>query len=541
MASYRITARRASDSPPPAIARDEVALAGVREDAAHYPGGHASGVAHPRSEAEVAVLLRQAARVLPVGAQSSLTGGATPMGDLVIATTRMDRILRVGEGEVVVQPGVPLSRLQETLRRQGAWFPPAPTFDGAFSGGIVATNAAGAATFKYGSTRDWVKRLTVVLANGDVLEIDRDTVRGHDNGYFDLELTGGTVRVPVPGYRTPAVVKCSAGYFARPRMDLIDLFIGSEGTLGIVTEITFRTMEPDPANLTVWMTLATEQDAIDLVGRLRESSRATWREGDRRGIDVSGVEHIDRRCLDLVRDAGAARRHGIDVPDDAAVALLAQVELPADAVQTAEDAYAQIAAAESGNAPDSPLVRLCHFLRQAGVLERTELALPHDTRRRGQLAAIREAVPEAVNRLVSDAKRTIDARIEKTAADMIVPFEAMGAGLDLFRTAFERQGLDYAIWGHLSDGNLHPNVIPHSLADVQRGTEAILACGAEVIRLGGCPLAEHGVGRNPVKQALLRRLYGDGAIEEMRRVKAALDPTGKLAPGVLFPVRWTQR
>ena len=537
MASHRITARRAGNAPPPPIARDEVALAGIREDAAHHPGGHASGVAHPRNEAEVAALLRQAARVLPVGAQSSLTGGATPMGDLVIATTRMDRIVRVGEGEVVVEPGVPLSRLQDALRRAGAWFPPAPTFDGAFAGGIVATNAAGAATFKYGGTRDWVRRLTVVLATGDVLEIDRDAVRGHDDGYFDLELSGGTVRVPVPGYRMPAVAKCSAGYFARPRMDLIDLFIGSEGTLGIVTEITFRILAPDPANLTVWMTLTSEQDAIELVARLREASRTTWREGDRRGIDVSGVEHLDRRCLDLLQATGAARRYGVDVPDDMAVALLVHIELPADVVPTAEDAYAQIAAVETATAPDTPLVRVCRLVRQVGVLDRTEIVLPHETRRREQLIAIREAVPEAVNRLVGDAKRSVDARIVKTAADMIVPFETMGAGLDLFRAAFERQGLDYAIWGHLSDGNLHPNVIPRSLADVQRGAEAILACGAEVIRLGGCPLAEHGVGRNPVKQALLRRLYGDKGIEEMRRVKAALDPTGKLAPGVLFPER----
>ncbi len=537
MASHRITARLARNTPPPPIARDNVALASVSEDAAHYPGGHASGVAHPRSEAEVVALLRHATRVLPVGAQSSLTGGATPMGDLVIATTRMDRILRVGGGEVAVEPGVPLSLLQETLRRAGAWFPPAPTFDGAFAGGIVATNAAGAATFKYGSTRDWVQRLTVVLATGDVLEIDRDAVRGHDDGYFEIDLAGGTVRVPVPDYRMPPVVKCSAGYYARPRMDLIDLFIGSEGTLGVVTEMTFRVVSPPPARLTVWMTLATERDAIELVTHLREASRETWREGDPRGIDVSGVEHLDRRCLDLVRATGGTRRHGIDIPDDTEVALLAQVELPADVVPIAEDAYAQIAAAETGSAPDTPLVRLCRLVQRAGVLDRTEIVLPHETRRRDRLAEIREAVPEAVNRLVGDARRTVDARIEKTAADMIVPFEAMGAGLDLFRGAFERRGLDYTIWGHLSDGNLHPNVIPRSLADVQRGTEAILECGEEVVRLGGCPLAEHGVGRNPVKQALLRRLYGEAGVDQMRRVKAALDPAGKLAPGVLFPVR----
>jgi D-lactate dehydrogenase (cytochrome) len=91
------------------------------------------------------------------------------------------------------------------------------------------------------------------------------------------------------------------------------------------------------------------------------------------------------------------------------------------------------------------------------------------------------------------------------------------------------------VWGHISDGNVHPNVIPRSMADVESGSEGILALGREAIRLGGSPLAEHGVGRNPVKQQLLRELYGVEGIEDMRRVKRAIDPEWKLSPGVLFP------
>ncbi len=90
------------------------------------------------------------------------------------------------------------------------------------------------------------------------------------------------------------------------------------------------------------------------------------------------------------------------------------------------------------------------------------------------------------------------------------------------------------MWGHISDGNLHPNVIPRSIADVESGKAAIAAFGREVIRLGGSPLAEHGVGRNPVKQQLLRELYGQDGVEAMRAIKRALDPEWKLAPGVLF-------
>jgi D-lactate dehydrogenase (cytochrome) len=104
----------------------------------------------------------------------------------------------------------------------------------------------------------------------------------------------------------------------------------------------------------------------------------------------------------------------------------------------------------------------------------------------------------------------------------------------IYREGLERRGLDHAIWGHVSDGNVHPNVIPRSYEDVVAAREAILEFGREAVRLGGCPLAEHGVGRSALKQLLLRQMYGDSGVADMRAVKRAIDPDGKLAPGVIF-------
>lgn len=544
MASHRIRAREPDRALAPPIARDADALAGVRWDAAHYPGGRATGVVHPRSEAEVAAVVRAASRVLPIGAQSSLTGGATPVDDLVVATDRMNRIVELGPREATVESGVPLAVLQAALRRIGAWYPPVPTFDGACAGGVVATNAAGAATFKYGTTRDWVRGLTVVLATGEVLDLTRGETRAHPDGYFEVVTAAGARRVPVPSYRMPAVPKCSAGYFANPGMDLIDLFIGSEGTLGVITAVTFAVVAPAPRVALVWVPVDTEPAALAVAGALRAAAREAWRDGPRGGIDVAAIEHLDARSLAIVREDGVARRRNVIVPDGAAVALLVQVEWPAGGEPTSEAAYAEIAGALDRDARDPrdggasrtmPLARLCRLLADAGVLDDAEIALPSQAQRRMDLIAVREAVPEGVNRRVGEAARRLGPTVAKTAADMIVPFERFAESLDLFRTAFGARGLDYAIWGHISDGNVHPNVIPHSVDDVARGREAILECGREIVRLGGSPLAEHGVGRNPVKQALLRKLYGDAGLAEMRAVKAALDPEAKLAPGVLFP------
>ncbi len=174
------------------------------------------------------------------------------------------------------------------------------------------------------------------------------------------------------------------------------------------------------------------------------------------------------------------------------------------------------------------------MLDAAGVLDDVEIAVPGDRARAAQLLALREAVPSAVNHRVGRAKQSIDPRIEKTAADMIVPFERFEELLDLYDAEFGRRGLDAAVWGHISDGNVHPNVIPRSIADVESGKQAISMFGREVVRMGGAPLAEHGVGRNRVKQQLLVDLYGTAGVDEMRAVKRAIDPEWKLAPGVLF-------
>ena len=526
-------ARRDRD-PIVALTTDAAVVDTFLEDAAHSPGGHAPAVAHPQSEGDVAALVQNTHPVLPVGAQSSLTGGTTPMGETVVATDHLNRVLDVSRSEITVQAGVPLYMLQRELTRHGAFYPPVPTYDGAVAGGVIATNAAGAATFKYGSTREWVRAITVVLADGSVLDLERGQTIAHPDGYFELVQGDRTTRIPVPSYHMPDVAKRSAGYFASPDMDLIDLFIGSEGTLGIVTEARFAVMPRRPSVCLGWVPAPDERQALDLVATLRREAKTTWRTRDPRGIDVTGVEHLDRRSLEILREDGVDRTQEVPLPADTTMALLAHVELPDDTVPSNEDAYRQIASALSEGAPDTPLVRLCRQVARVGLLDHTEIALPGNGRRQAQLLAVREAVPEAVNRRIGAAQRT-SPTIQKTAADMIVRFEQFDESLRLFRDAFERRRLDYAIWGHISDGNVHPNVIPSSLADVEQGQAAVLACGRAIIRLGVCPLAEHGVGRNRVKQALLRELYGAAGIEQMRQVKRAIDPHWRLAPSVLFP------
>jgi D-lactate dehydrogenase (cytochrome) len=508
--SHRVKARKAAAVPPPEIERDEAIVSSFLSDAAHVPGGFATGVSFPRDEAEVAALVTHATRVLPVGAQSSLTGGATPRGDVVLSTRAMSTLGQPSDGCIRVGAGVPLNALQRALAAVGLYYPPVPTFDGAFVGGTIATNAAGAATFKYGSTRRWVDAVTIVLASGDILDIVRGETRASADGWFGIEsATGDVRRVPVPRYVMPDVPKLSAGYYAKPEMDLIDLFVGAEGTLGIVIEATLKVVAR-PHHVAALIRCADDRQAVALTATLRENATAAWKKQG--PLDVSAIEYMDTRALRAVPDESFARA-GVARPSGQSVMLLVQIEIGAD--------------------EESALGRLQSVLLSAGIEDDPHLALPGDDRGAERLFTLREAVPSSVNAIVAATKQT-HPDVEKTAGDMIVPFSRLADSIELYRAAFENRNIDYAIWGHVSDGNLHPNVVPHSFEDVRRGREAILEIARGVVAMGGAPLAEHGVGRSALKQQLLSELYGPDGIDQMRAVKRALDSEWKLAPGVLF-------
>jgi D-lactate dehydrogenase (cytochrome) len=508
---HRVSARPARAVAPSRIDDDPAVVSAFLSDAAHVPGGHAAGVTVPRDEGEVAAIVSRASRVLPIGAQSSLTGGATPRGDIVLSTRALSAIGAPSGDRVRVGAGVPLSELQRTLAAAGLYYPPVPTFDGAFVGGTIATNAAGAATFKYGSTRAWVEALTIVLASGDVLDVNRGETVAADDGRIEIALAGGTsLDIPIPTYVMPAVPKLSAGLYARPGMDLIDLFIGSEGTLGVIVAATLRVI-PRPRRCLVLVRCQDDRQAVALTGGLRAEARGAWQSGG--PLDVAAIEYMDARALAAVPDDAFARA-AVTRPAAGSVLLLLQIE--------------------TGTDEQAALERLAAVLAAHGIADDPRVAAAGDDRTAARLFELREAVPAGVNAIVAAAKQRVHPDIQKTAGDMIVPFDRLEDSIALYRRLFEQRGLDYAIWGHVSDGNLHPNVVPRSLADVERGHEAILEMARAVIAMGGAPLAEHGVGRSTLKQQLLRELYGDAGIEQMRAVKRALDPAWKLAPGVLF-------
>jgi D-lactate dehydrogenase (cytochrome) len=435
---------------------------------------------------------------VPQAGNTGLVGGQVPMhGELLLSVGRLKGVRAVDAAgyTMTVETGLTLAEVQAVAEKANRLFPLSLPSEGSCQlGGNLGTNAGGVGVLAYGNTRQLVLGLEVVLADGRIW-----------NGLKALK-------------------KDNTGY------DLRDLFIGSEGTLGVIAQVIFRTAVKPGAVCRALVPVPTEAVAIAVTGELRAQSQDTWRSRDPRGIDVAAIEHIDARSIAVIREDGIDRR--LDVTLAGEVALLIDLELPAGD----SSLWSQLESVRDPDAPDTALLRFCRLLDRYGVLDDTEIALPSNRDRAAAFAELREAVPAGVNRRVAQAKQR-DAAISKTAADMIVPFDRFDEMMAACRKLFADRDLDLAVWGHISDGNVHPNVIPRNADDVRKGREAILQLGTAVIAMGGCPLAEHGVGRNPIKQQLLRQLYGDEGIAAMRAIKLSLDPNGSLASGVIFPTQ----
>ena len=298
----------------------------------------------------------------------------------------------------------------------------------------------------------------------------------------------------------------------------------------MITEVRLRLASPRPSLLAVLVPVSDDAEAISLTRELRGEAGLA-RCGDTSRADVAAIEYMDARCVEILREDAVPSRLGLVIPMDAKALLLLQVELPPlwDRTRALDELASFADETEAG-----PVASLCRILDRRGLLDAAVPALPGEEDRRRALFALREAVPTGINARVRDSALRSGEAVAKSGGDVIVPFEHLAEALQRWRAILDATGLDAAVWGHVSDGNVHPNLVATSAADMAKAKAAQVAIGNVAIELGGSPLAEHGTGRNAAKQGLLLALHGSAGVESMRAAKRALDPSWLLAPGVLF-------
>jgi glycolate oxidase len=432
----------------------DVTASYARDQAMLAEAGTPAAVVFARNTADVVAVMQVASRhgvpVVPRGAGSGLAGASNAVdGAITLVMTRMDAVLEVSRADrlAVVQPGVVNKALRDAVAGAGLFYPPDPSsYDWCTIGGNLSQNSGGLCCVKYGVTTDYVLGLEVVLADGRVLRTGRRTVKG------------------VAGY------------------DLARLFVGSEGTLGVITEATLALRPAPQPPVTLVATFATTAQTGQVVERVVTG-----------GLVPSLLEVMDNTCICAVDDLLHA-----DLDRDAHALLVAQ-----------SDAGGEAAAREI-----EALAELC---REAGA----ELVHTTDDPAEGDLllAARRMALP-ALEQLGSTL---ID--------DVAVPRSRIAAFLDGCDAISAARKLTIGVVGHAGDGNMHPTICfdPTDPGQRERAFSAfddILELG---LSLGGTVTGEHGIGS--IKVDWLEREVGPVSLSVHRAIKDALDPQGLLNPG----------
>jgi glycolate oxidase len=424
------------------------------DETAYLKAGLPLAVALPTTTDEVAALVRLAAEyripVVPRGAGSGLSGGAAGIeGGLTIALTKMDKVLEIDRENLVVvtQPGILNAELKKRVAAEGLFYAPDPaSYEICSIGGNLGTNAGGLCCVKYGQTRDSVLGLEVVLADGRVIR------------------TGGRYIKNVAGYA------------------LTHLFVGSQGTLGIITEATLRLRVAPPPRTTMLAFFPTLDGAGDAVARIVAA-----------GIDPVTLELLDKPSIAAVDDA-----FNLGLDRDAEAMLLVESDRPEPAAFAELDAaVAACEAAGSTTTMRAADATEADWLRQARRLALRALE------RQGTVRMEDVGVPRS---RVPDLLRAID---------------AIG----------KKHGVRVATFGHAGDGNLHPNFIfDHGDPRAEELTDLARAdLYRAAIALGGTVTAEHGIGL--ARKDVLVEQIGQDNIDVMRSIKDALDPLGILNPG----------
>jgi len=415
-------------------------------------------VVTPANTAQVAEIVKIAAEfntpIYPRGSGTNLSGGTVPQqGGIVLATVKMNKILEIDAENLTatVQPGVIIQTLNDAVAPYGLIYPPDPgTVATATMGGSVAECSGGLRGLKYGVTKHYVQGLEVVLADGRVFHAGGKTVKN------------------VSGY------------------DLVKLFTGSEGTLGIITEITVK-LNPAPE---------TRQSMLAVFQNLDDAAQSIT------GIIKSNVIPATLEIMDRVTIKTVEEYAHVGLPAAEAVLLIEVDGVPAQVEQEAETVF-----------------KVCRE-------HRGEVTLAADDQKRDQLWEARRAALPALAQ-VSPTTVLEDATVPRSKVpEMIKALQEIAAKYDLTMGTF----------GHAGDGNLHPTILTdeRNEAEMERVHQAIDDIFRVAVQLGGTLSGEHGIGI--AKQKFLELEFGEVGVEVLRRIKEALDPNYLLNPGKIVPL-----
>lgn len=465
------------------IKKEQDSIKSYFEDSSNLKGGYADSVIIPENINELSEFVKKANRdKLPItvsGGGTSTTGSRIPFGGTVISLEKFNKILNVSKETMraVAEAGVLVEDFKNTCEEKGLFYASHPTERSAFLGGTIATNASGARSFKYGPTRKQVNRLKMVLATGTIFEISRG----------EKILTSKDPIVPLPTYKMPKV-KNSAGYFAGEGTDYIDLFIGQEGTLSIITEVDLSLSEMPYKIFSSFVFFKNASDAWSFAAEARRSPALS-------------IEYFDINALKLLK---AKNEH---VPEDARGAIFFEQELAEKSEESIIDEWLETITKHNASLDDTWV---------AMTAEKCE-----------EFNQFRYSIPESINDIVRQTG------LRRLSTDIAVPEDKLPEMMNFYIDTLSACGIEHVIFGHIGECHLHVNLLPKNETEHKRSKDICLAFIKKGVSLGGTVSAEHGIGKT--RREYLEVMYGRRGILEMAGIKKAFDPNWILGLDNIFP------
>jgi D-lactate dehydrogenase (cytochrome) len=472
-------------------------------DASNFKG-KCEAVYIPESAEEISEILKEANKnkthVTISGNGTGLTGARVPQDGIVLSTEKLNHIIEINTEQEysIVEPAVILAEYEEILKEKKLLYPPDPTERNCYIGGTVATNASGEKTFKYGPTRDYVAEIEVILPVGEILNLKRGENIAKDSDLKFKSSSGKEYSFSIPDIELN-ITKNAAGYYCKRNMDAIDLFIGSEGTLGIITKIKVRLVPLPEKILSCLMFFDREKDSLAFIKEARENSY-TNRISKLEGIDALALEYFDGQSLRFLKKDYEM------IPDDAEAAVWFEQEVTEENEDKILELWANLIDKHNGNQ------------------ESAWFAYSDSDNKKIQ--SFRHAISENVNEYITRNN------FRKLGTDTAVPdakfeeyyFYSKGLMLD--------EKMDYVIYGHAGNSHLHLNMLPKDEKEFEKGLLLYRDLCLKAINLGGTVSAEHGIGKS--KTQYLIDMYGIDTVKKMAAIKKTLDPNLILGIGNMF-------